>query len=404
MKIKNLKIVNIGPFKNANLDFTDEDSKTPYPVIIITGENGTGKSIIIDAIRGLLMGRFRQVERNIISSDNFLVESIISLDDKNVYLKSSQKYENIKLDTNDMYFNQLFLSQFETKYKRNFIFEYWTSKLSNDDFKIQNLEVLDPKNYLDDSYNGIHKNIDVTKIISFFDYLRGSNNPSEKKLGQTLYGLLEQIINLSISEGKLSHVSRINFEVIISINGREVALSKLSSGNLYLIQRFASVLRQVYSICIINQIDIENYKEIPGLLLIDEAENHLHPKWQKVFLKNLLRLFPKIQIITTTHSPFIVSSVKNAKIFVCRSKAGYSVVEEETDYFSNKPVEEILMSPLFNTSNFGVEISNLLTERKIALQEGKDNRVQEIERVLLSKNPDYFNYLKIDELIKSLKR
>jgi len=40
-------------------------------------------------------------------------------------------------------------------------------------------------------------------------------------------------------------------------------------------------------ICATNGIPIKKYKEIGGVLLIDEAENHLHPKWQKLFLKNI---------------------------------------------------------------------------------------------------------------------
>ena len=49
MRLKNLKLKNIGPFKEANLNFIRTDSEFDCPpVILITGENGTGKSIIID--------------------------------------------------------------------------------------------------------------------------------------------------------------------------------------------------------------------------------------------------------------------------------------------------------------------------------------------------------------------
>ena len=57
MKIKNLSLKNIGPFLDAQLDFITDENQKP-PVIIITGENGTGKTIVLDAIRGLLLGRF----------------------------------------------------------------------------------------------------------------------------------------------------------------------------------------------------------------------------------------------------------------------------------------------------------------------------------------------------------
>ena len=54
MKINSLSLKNIGPFINAEIDFTNNSNKNP--VTIITGENGTGKSIIIDAIRAILSG------------------------------------------------------------------------------------------------------------------------------------------------------------------------------------------------------------------------------------------------------------------------------------------------------------------------------------------------------------
>jgi predicted ATP-binding protein involved in virulence len=215
---------------------------------------------------------------------------------------------------------------------------------------------------------------------------------------------LEEIINLSIANGRLSHVSRINLQPIIKIGENEITLDKLSSGNLYLIQRFASLLSQVYAVCVINDIPIDAYKKIKGVLLIDEAENHLHPKWQKVFLQNIQKLFPALQIIVSTHSPFIVSSVSNCRVYVCKSKIDYSVVEEETNFYTNKPIEEILSSPLFDTRNFNTEISNLLALRKQAVRDKNDKEVTRIEQALLDINPEYFDYLNLDAILKSIKQ
>ncbi|MFC2110683.1 AAA family ATPase [Bacteroidota bacterium] len=406
MRLKNLTLKNIGPFKDAHLEFiSDELELESPPVICITGENGTGKSIILDAIRSLFMGAFAKVERDISSSEDFLIKTDFIINSSNITLQSNKKSDNGQnFLTDKIEINKIFKSQFKTSYKKDFILDYWTSKLSNDRFNITSITALSPDIYLEDVLSGVHKNIDLTKIISFFDYLKDSTNKNEKELGSSLYNILETIINLSISEGKLSHVSRINLQPIVKIGNNEISLDKLSSGNLYLIQRFTSILSQVYSICSINHIPISKYKEIKGLLLIDEAENHLHPKWQKVFLQNILKLFPKLQIIVSTHSPFIVSSVKNSRVYVCKSKIDYSIVDEETDYYLNKPIEEILLSPLFNTSNFGTEISKLLEERKKAIEEKKQEEVKKIEQKLLVINPEYFDYLNLDKILKSIKK
>ena len=69
----------------------------------------------------------------------------------------------------------------------------------------------------------------------------------------------------------------------------------------------------------------DNPLEEPVIILIDEIDLHLHPKWQKSFLNSILSIFPNIQIIVTTHSPFIVSSIENAKVFAEELKETASI-------------------------------------------------------------------------------
>ena len=53
----------------------------------------------------------------------------------------------------------------------------------------------------------------------------------------------------------------------------------------------------------------------PGIVLIDEIENHLHMELQRRVLRILTELFPNIQFIVTTHSPFVLNSIENAAIY-----------------------------------------------------------------------------------------
>lgn len=53
----------------------------------------------------------------------------------------------------------------------------------------------------------------------------------------------------------------------------------------------------------------------PGIVFIDELETHLHLELQRLVLPILTSLFPKIQFIVTTHSPFVLSSIDNALVF-----------------------------------------------------------------------------------------
>lgn len=54
--------------------------------------------------------------------------------------------------------------------------------------------------------------------------------------------------------------------------------------------------------------------ETNGIVLIDEIDLHLHPKWQQTVLVDLCKAFPKIQFIVTTHSPQVISTVPSHQI------------------------------------------------------------------------------------------
>ena len=55
-------------------------------------------------------------------------------------------------------------------------------------------------------------------------------------------------------------------------------------------------------------------KDTPGIVLIDEVDMHLHPAWQQVVLDSLVKAFPLIQFIVTTHSPQVLSTVHRESI------------------------------------------------------------------------------------------
>ena len=57
-----------------------------------------------------------------------------------------------------------------------------------------------------------------------------------------------------------------------------------------------------------------------GLVLIDELDMHLHPLWQRHIVNDLMRCFPRIQFITTTHSPFIVQSLNRKQVITLQPK------------------------------------------------------------------------------------
>lgn len=60
--------------------------------------------------------------------------------------------------------------------------------------------------------------------------------------------------------------------------------------------------------------------ETEGVAFIDEVDMHLHPKWQQTVISSLQKAFPKIQLIVTTHSPQVLSTVDSESIRVIQSE------------------------------------------------------------------------------------
>jgi hypothetical protein len=72
---------------------------------------------------------------------------------------------------------------------------------------------------------------------------------------------------------------------------------------------------------------------------MDEPENHLHPSMQRTFLANLIRAFPGVQFIVVTHSPFVVSSVKESNVIVLK----YDDIDDlREDLFDGSETEHFL--------------------------------------------------------------
>lgn len=72
--------------------------------------------------------------------------------------------------------------------------------------------------------------------------------------------------------------------------------------------------------------------DMEGIVLIDEVETHLHLSLQKQIMPMLTRIFPKVQFIVTTHSPFVLNSLDNAVAFDMVSQ---TPIADLTDYSSS---------------------------------------------------------------------
>ena len=131
----------------------------------------------------------------------------------------------------------------------------------------------------------------------------------------------------------------------------------------------------------------KNFKfDMQGVVLIDEIETHLHLELQKRILKILLTIFPRIQFIVTTHSPFILSSLENATIYDLEKKL---VVENG---LANLPYEGIVEG-YFKADSLSRELREKFEEYKLLVKKEKLDgidfeKINELE-LYLDEIPDY---------------
>ena len=91
--------------------------------------------------------------------------------------------------------------------------------------------------------------------------------------------------------------------------------------------------------------DAENPLHEEAVVLVDEIDLHLHPKWQRDLVPTLSKIFPNVQFIVTTHSPHVLQSMEDVNLYVLRRNAESGEIEAERSNvtnFTGWTVEEIL--------------------------------------------------------------
>lgn len=109
----------------------------------------------------------------------------------------------------------------------------------------------------------------------------------------------------------------------------------------------------------------------PGILLIDEVDMHLHPRWQQLVIGLLQRAFPAMQMVLSTHSPHVLSTVDVESIRVIRFRDGLGSFETPT--FQTRGVEsaDVLASIMGVDPVPQVEEARLLSNYRALIEDGR---------------------------------
>lgn len=182
-----------------------------------------------------------------------------------------------------------------------------------------------------------------------------------KMVKEALLQLLPHVADIKIDEipekdGKEKKDKVIYTEKESKGKGRHykhsLTFNQLASGHKSIIAMVGDILIRLYD----QQPEVLNPNDLSGLVIIDELDLHLHPKWQRKLPLLLSKVFPKVQFIVSTHSviPFLGASEKSIFFKVTRNlEDGIQIQRIDIDIKNLLP-NSILTSPLFDLD--GIDI------------------------------------------------
>lgn len=137
-------------------------------------------------------------------------------------------------------------------------------------------------------------------------YQRGEDEPR--------YALVKRAILRCLPEAQRVRFAPTRKEAVVAFLRRgEQPFSNLSDGQRNILALVGDLAVKAVKLNY-DALGEESLLRTPGVVLIDELDLHLHPTWQRVVLENLRTTFPNLQFIATTHSPFIVQTLREGEL------------------------------------------------------------------------------------------
>lgn len=373
--ISSINIDKLRNIKDLQINISDTEKKH----LILTGKNGSGKTTLLENIKKYLS-----------SLDNNYYFDLINIDK---IIKSNYEYlENIRKN-NDFRMEKQTEDAIKYLEKNKVIYGNCIKLEIKNNERLQ--QIYNDGEFII-SYFGAKRNINLqtpkgVEKIELNNKYTLSQNPSDIFLKYLVDLKTQQ--SFAKNEDDFKEVSKIenwflNFENSLKelLNDNELKLifdyrnynffikekdkepyrfNKLSDG-------YSAVLDIIIDLMMRMEKKSNYFYDLNGIVMIDEIETHLHIELQKRIMGFLIRLFPNIQFIITTHSPFILNSTENAIIYDLENNIK---VESLTAYSYEGVVEEY-----FNVNQYSEEIIKKINRYEILIdkKEKTDDETDEM--------------------------
>ena len=414
MRINKIEIENFKGFEHETFSFDSQ-------ITVLIGDNGTGKTSILDALSFTLGTFFLGVDgvssrplkqdekrRVIVSPENIEIRLPFSIHVQHTL--EGREYEWHR-DTNKArggstsyrYASDLITS---AKILTNKVREgeevnlpliayYGSERLSSE--KLQKKAYAKRGSRLDGYYSALDPRSFEQKFLLWFKTFEDSALKFYKD--KTLYNAFTNTIASMVPGWKSVKFSWEANDMLGQLeNGEWMPFNMLSGGYKNVVRLSADIAYR--AIKLNPHLGGNAVTETNGVVLIDELDMHLHPKWQKTIVADLKRTFPCIQFIATSHSPFIIQSLIPNEIInmdgVIREDPSTKSIEEIAE--DEMQIENVKRSKRFiEMQNLAAEYFNLIKKGKSSdddtYTKGLKKRLDEIE-LEFSNDPVYIALMK----------
>ena len=329
--IKNIHINHLYHLHDFDIPIADENT----PHLMLTGKNGSGKTVLLNAIASFLdnikndkslgFTKYREhleYNRNKLSREMQDAQKLMQTKTNiNFYQSQIDKvFGQIELDFVDV------ANMIEDYQKEDFIIAFYQAA--------RKTQMIEPKNPTKPELKG-KGDVRSTVTNQFLNFLSDLKIQEALARNEQQFNDAEQIAQWFASfEDLLRQIYQDNelklkfnykdYSFLICTEGKEFKFTQTSDG-------FAAILDIVADLILKMQTpdNLTRAYQKKGIVLIDVVETHLHLELQKVIMPILTKVFPNIQFIITTHSPFVLNSLNNAVAFDLEHR---EVIDELTQY------------------------------------------------------------------------
>lgn len=379
MFLKEISLTNFKCHDQLFLSFENQAEKFAVrKTSFLLGENGTGKSALLKAI-ALITAGSNALGDMLGNADEWIKQGkdFCEISATLITAKGEERKVGIKVNRNES-LNKFILDNSESldlidraisHADRNyFVVAYGASRILNygSKFSRHGSEFSSPRaQNIQSLFSPNATLVSVTDWAIDLDY--SGKNDGLKTVKKALDAFL-------VDNVKFNNIDKIGKQLIFTTPDGEMPLNQLSEGYQNVLAWVGDLMYRITE----TFVDHKDPLKARGLLLIDEIDLHLHPKWQRHLHAFLTTKLPNFQIIATTHSPITAQQADEDELYALR-RTGRKV---ELIPFHGAPnkmlLHQILMSPVFGLeTDESLEVETAKTKIRELTLKGRKSEADE---------------------------